>query len=109
VHKHKHKINPFRGKPPKAWEPSLWPVDQQQRTETKDQQLTAEELKYSSNRAWHHPHPTNKMLEVWQNSAIFGGRPISSAVEVLLTKVVSQESSVLPIVVFFVAAAVGLS
>jgi hypothetical protein len=27
------------------------------------------------------------MIEVWQNMAIFGGRPIGSAVEVLLTKV----------------------
>jgi hypothetical protein len=42
-------------------------------------------------------------LEVLQNSATFGGRPISSAVEVLLTKVVDWQSSVLLIVVFFVA------
>jgi hypothetical protein len=39
-------------------------------------------------------------LEVWQNSAIFGGRPIGSAIEALLTKVVNQRSSVLPIVFF---------
>jgi hypothetical protein len=43
-------------------------------------------------------------LEVWQNSAIFGGRPIGAAIEVLLTKVVNQQLSVSPIVVFFVAA-----
>jgi hypothetical protein len=42
-------------------------------------------------------------LEVWQNLAIFGGTPIGGAVEALLTKVVNWQSSVLPIVVFFVA------
>jgi hypothetical protein len=41
-------------------------------------------------------------LEVWQNLALFGGRPINGTVEVLLTKVINQRSSVLPIVVFFV-------
>jgi hypothetical protein len=44
------------------------------------------------------------MLEVWQNSAPFGGRPIGSAVEVLLTKVINWRSSVSLIVVFTVAA-----
>jgi hypothetical protein len=46
-------------------------------------------------------------LEVWQNLAIFGSRPIGGAIEALLTKVVKQivnwQSSVLLIVVFFVA------
>jgi hypothetical protein len=49
------------------------------------------------------------MFEVWQNLAPFGSRPISSAVEVLLTKVVNQQSSVSLIVEFFVAAAVSIS
>jgi hypothetical protein len=43
------------------------------------------------------------MLEVLQNLAIFGGRPIGRAVEVLLTQVIDWQSSVLPIVVSFVA------
>jgi hypothetical protein len=63
-------------------------------------QQVAEELKYSHNRAQRHQHPTNNLLEVWQNSAIFGGRPIGSAIEALLTKVVNHQSSVLPIDVF---------
>jgi hypothetical protein len=46
------------------------------------------------------------MFKVGQHSANFGGRPIGSAVEALLTKVVKQQSSVSPIVVLFVAAAV---
>jgi hypothetical protein len=41
------------------------------------------------------------MLEVWQNSAPFGSRPIGGAVEVLLTKVVHWQLSVLLIVVSF--------
>jgi hypothetical protein len=45
---------------------------------------------------------------VWQNLAPFGGGPISGAVEALLTKFVNQQLSVLPIVVFFVAAAVNI-
>jgi hypothetical protein len=40
------------------------------------------------------------MFEVWQKLAPFDGRPIGGAVEVLLTKVVNRQSSVLPIVVF---------
>jgi hypothetical protein len=40
------------------------------------------------------------MLEVWQNLDPFSGRPIGGAIEVLLTKVVKRQSSVLPIVVF---------
>jgi hypothetical protein len=47
--------------------------------------------------------PTNNLLEVWQNLAIFDGRPIGGAVEALLTKVVNRQLSVLPIVVFVVA------
>jgi hypothetical protein len=49
-------------------------------------------LKYSRNRAWWRQHPTNNLLEVWQNLAPFGGRLIAS-VEVLLTKVVNQRTS----------------
>jgi hypothetical protein len=49
------------------------------------------------------------MLEVWQNSASFSSRPIGSAVEALLTKVVNRQLSVVLIVVFFVAAAVSVS
>jgi hypothetical protein len=40
------------------------------------------------------------MLEVWQNSAIFGGRPIGAAIEALLTIVGNRRSSLSPIVVF---------
>ncbi len=76
--------HPFRGKPPKAREPFLW-MDQ---PTTNDQQLTAEELNYSGDRAWQHQRPTNNLLEVCKNLAIFGGRPIGTAVEALLTKVV---------------------
>jgi hypothetical protein len=39
-------------------------------------------------------------------SALFGGRPIGTAIETLLTKVLIQRSSVSPIVVFYVAAAI---
>jgi hypothetical protein len=49
------------------------------------------------------------MLEVWQNSASFGDRPIGSAVEVLMTKIIIWQLSVLPIVVFFVDTAVSVS
>jgi hypothetical protein len=45
-------------------------------------------------------------LEVWQNLAPFSSRPIGVAVEVLLTKVVNWQSSVLPIVVCFVSVTV---
>ncbi len=48
------------------------------------------------------------MLEVQQNFAPFGSRPIGSAIEALLTKVVNWQSSVLPIVVFFVSATVSV-
>jgi hypothetical protein len=56
-------------------------------------QLTAEELNYSGYRAWHCPRATINMLEVRQNMAIFGGRPIGAAIEVLLLKVVNWQSS----------------
>jgi hypothetical protein len=73
-----------------------------------NQQPTAEELKYSRKRARRHQRPTNNLLEVWQNLAPFGSRPIGSAVEALLTKIVNWQLSVLPIVDFFVAAAVSV-
>jgi hypothetical protein len=57
----------------------------------KDDQPTAEESKYNLNRAWWHQCPTNNMFEVWQNLAPFGGRPIGSAVEALLTIVINQQ------------------
>jgi hypothetical protein len=63
-------------------------------------QPPAEELKYIRNREQQHQHPTNNMLEVWQNLAHFGSRPIGGAVEVLLTNLVNQQSSVSPIVIF---------
>jgi hypothetical protein len=66
-------------------------------------QLLAEKLKYSRNWARRHQCPTNNLLEVWQNLAIFGGRPIGGAVEALLTQVVNRQSSVSLIVVFFIA------
>jgi hypothetical protein len=77
--------NPVGGKPPKAQEPLLWT----NRLMTDDRQLPAEELKYSCNRARRRQCPTNIML-VWQNLASFGGRPISGAVEALLTKVINR-------------------
>jgi hypothetical protein len=49
----------------------------------------AEELKFSRDRARRRQCPTNNLLEVWQNSAIFSGRLIGGAVEALLTKVVN--------------------
>jgi hypothetical protein len=49
------------------------------------------------------------MLEVWQNLASFGSRPIGGIVEALLTKVVNPQLSVLLIVVFFIATAVSIS
>jgi hypothetical protein len=45
------------------------------------------------------------MFKVWQNMAPFGGRPIGGNVELLLTKVLNQQLSVSPIIVFFLAAA----
>jgi hypothetical protein len=52
---------------------------------------TAEEIKYSCNRAWQRSRPTKNLFEVWKNSAIFDGRPIGGAVEALLTKFVNQQ------------------
>ncbi len=63
-------------------------------------QLHTEELKYSRDRAWRHRHPTNNLLEVWQNFAIFGGRPIGAAVEAMLSIVVNPRLLVSLIVVF---------
>jgi hypothetical protein len=48
------------------------------------------------------------MFKVWQNSTPFGSRPIGGAIEALLTEFVNWRSSVLPIVVLFVAAAVSV-
>jgi hypothetical protein len=70
--------------------------------------LTAEELKYSHNRPGQRQRPTIDPLEVWQNLAPFGSRPISSAVEALLTKVVTGRLSVLLIVIFLLPPAVPL-
>jgi hypothetical protein len=44
-------------------------------------------------------------LEVWQNLAIFGGKPIGGAIEALLTKVVNRRLLVSPIVVFLLSPA----
>jgi hypothetical protein len=75
--------------------PGTFIVDQP----TNDRPL-AEELKYSCTRAWQHQHPTNNLLEVWKNVAIFGGRWIGGAVEVLLIKVINRRSSVSPLLFF---------
>ncbi len=78
----------FGGKPPKAREPLLWtnqwPADQP------TNQLTAEELKYSRNRTQRHRRLTYNLLEVWQNSAPFGGRPIAATVAALFWTGTSQ-------------------
>ncbi len=65
-----------------------WPTNDRPTT---DQRPTAEELKYSRNRVRRHWFPTNNQLKVWQNSAMFGGRPICAAVEALLTLVVNWQ------------------
>jgi hypothetical protein len=78
-------------------------VDQPTNQQSKNDRRTADELKYSRHSARRCQCPTNNLLEVWQNLAIFGGRPISGAVEVLLTKVINRQLSFLSIVVFFVA------
>jgi hypothetical protein len=83
-------------------------VDRPTNQQTTNQQLTAKELKYSRHRVQRHQLRTINVLEVWQNSAPFGGRPIGGTVEVLLTKFVNWQSSVLPIIVFFVAADVSI-
>jgi hypothetical protein len=97
--KKKRLTRPFGGKPPKAWEPLLW-TNQQPTNDQPTNQLTAEELKYSHTRSRRHQRLTNNLLEVWQNLAPFGGRPIGAAVEALLTKVVNRQLSVSPIAVF---------
>jgi hypothetical protein len=76
----------------------LW--TNQRPTNRPTKQLTAEELKYSRNRARRRQHPSKNLLEVWQNLTTFGDRQIGSAVEALLTKNVNWQSSVSPIVVF---------
>jgi hypothetical protein len=43
------------------------------------------------------------MFKVWQNSAPFNGRPISGAIEALLTKFIYPQSSVSPIVLFLLS------
>jgi hypothetical protein len=63
----------FWREPPKAWQP-LFPATDRP---------VAEELKYSRNRALRHPCATKNLLEVWQNLAIFYGRPIGGAIETL--------------------------
>ncbi len=86
------------------------PMTDDQRPTTNDQRpATAEELKYSRYMARRRWCPTNNMFKVWQNLAPFGGRPIGSAVEALLTKVVNRQYWRSPIVVFFVAAAVSIT
>jgi hypothetical protein len=52
--------------------------------------LVAEELKYSRNRARRRPRATKNLSDVWQNKAIFHGRPIGGAVEAMLTKFVNR-------------------
>jgi hypothetical protein len=46
--------------------------DDQQPT-TNDQRPTAEELKYSRDKAWRHRRPTNNLLEVWQFTGSLAG------------------------------------
>jgi hypothetical protein len=55
----------FWGETPKAREPLLWTH------QLTNNQLTPEELKYSRHSARWRQRPTNNLLEVWQNSAIF--------------------------------------
>ncbi len=59
---------------------------------TNDDRLTAEKLNYSGDRARQNQRPTNNLLEVCKNSAIFGGRPIG-AIEALLMIVFKWQSS----------------
>jgi hypothetical protein len=79
------------------------PTDQQ--PTANDQRPLTEEFQYSRHSAQQHQRPTNNMLELWQNLAPFGDRPIGGAVEALLTNVVNRQSSVSPIVIFFETAA----
>jgi hypothetical protein len=88
---------PFGGKPPKAREPlSVWRETSQSLATlivdrpTNNQRSTIEDLKYNRYKARWRQHTTNNKFELWQNLALFGGRPIGSAVEALLTKVVNQ-------------------
>ncbi len=95
----------LEGNLPKPGNPYCGPTDAIDRPTDR---LLAEELKYSRNRAPRRQRPTNKLLEEWQNLAIFGGRPIGGAVEALLTKVIGRRSSVSPIVFFLLPPAVPL-
>jgi hypothetical protein len=56
-----------------------------------NQQPAAEELKYSRDWERRNPQPNKNLFKVWQNMAIFGGRPINGAVEVLLTKIINWQ------------------
>jgi hypothetical protein len=62
--------------------------------------LVAEESKYSRNRAWRRRCPSINLLEVCQNLAIFGSRPIGAAVEALLTIIVIRQLSLSQLVLF---------
>jgi hypothetical protein len=64
-------------------------VDQLTNDQPTNNQPTAEELKYSRDRARQRQCPTFNMFEVWKNSAPFGNRPIGGIVEALLTKIVN--------------------
>ncbi len=88
---------PFGGKPPKALEHLLWTDQPTTNDRPQRNQITAA-IGHGDIGA-----PLTNLLEVCKNLPIFGGRPISGAVEALLTKVVNRQSSVSPIVVFVVA------
>jgi hypothetical protein len=92
----------MEGNLPKPGNPYCGLTNQRPTDRPTDQPL-AEELKYSRNRAQQYQCPTNNLLEVWQNLAVFSGRLIGGTVEALLTKVLNQQSTVSRIVVFFVA------
>jgi hypothetical protein len=72
----------LEGNFPKPGNPYGGPINQQPSTNKRPttNNLLVEELKYSHNRAWRRQHPTNNLLEVWQNLAPSGGRPIGAAV-----------------------------
>ncbi len=75
-----------------------WPTTNKR--PTTDRPTYRRGIKYSRNRAWRPWCPTNNLLKVWQNSAPFGGWPISGTVVALLTKILNRRLSVLPILVF---------
>jgi hypothetical protein len=84
----------LEGNPPKPGNPYCGPTKDQP-TNRPINLLTAEELKYSRNRAWGHHCLTNNLLEVWQNLAPFDGRPIGTAVEALFWRETSQSPGTL--------------